>query len=108
MTNLTHKFPKQCFGALGRVLTLTLFLLVLGAGAALAQTRGYVTDNNGTIAVIDVATHTEIATVPVGGFPDGIAVTPDSSFIYVSLDNTVAVISALSNRVITEVARCWR
>lgn len=38
MTNLTQNFSKQFCGAAIRVVTLTLFLVVFGAGAALAQT----------------------------------------------------------------------
>ena len=44
MTNLTQKFAQQFLGAAIRVVTLALFLVVFGAGAALAQTRAYVTN----------------------------------------------------------------
>src|SRR5882724_8400814 len=106
MTNLTQKLSKQFFGAAMRVVTLTLFLAVFGAGAALAQTRGYVTNGlDDTVSVIDVSTNSVIDTVSVGTRPLRVAVTPNGAFIYVAngLDNTVSVISATSNSVITNV-----
>lgn len=64
-------------------LAVLLGLFVAGAPAtpaALAQTgagRVYVANaNSDTVAVMDAATHTVIATVPVGDFPVALAVTP--------------------------------
>ena len=44
-----------------------------------------------------------IATVPVGLFPWGVAVTPDGAFVYVTnaADNTVSIITTGSNTVVT-------
>ena len=57
MTNLTQKLSKRFFGASVRVVTLALFLVVFGASAALAQTRGYVANSNSNnVSVIDPAT----------------------------------------------------
>ena len=39
---------------------------------------------NNTVSVIDRATNTVVATVPVGITPQGIAVTPDGAFAYVA------------------------
>ena len=56
-------------------------LVVLGASAAFAQTKAYVTNEaEGTVSVIDTATNTVTANVPVGLAPFGIAVTPDGAF----------------------------
>jgi YVTN family beta-propeller protein len=37
-----------------------------------------------TVVVIDAATNTVIATIPVGPHPFGVAVTPDGSQVYVA------------------------
>ena len=82
MKNLTEKFSQLVFGAAIRVVTLALFLIVI-ASAALAQTqtRGYVTnESSNNVSVIDTATNTVVATIPVGAQPRGIAVTPNGSF----------------------------
>ena len=106
MTNLTQKSSKQFFGAAMRVVTLTLFLVVFGAGAARAQTRGYVTNLlANSVSVIDPATNTVVATVPVGNRPRQVAVTPNGAFAYVTneSDSTVSVISAATNTVVATV-----
>jgi YVTN family beta-propeller protein len=61
---------------------------------------------NGTVSVIDAATNTVIATIPLGYLPDGVAVSPDGTRIYVvnSDDNgTVSVIDAATNTVIATI-----
>src|SRR5215217_2673098 len=101
MTKLTQKSFKQFFGTI-RTITLALFLIILGANAALAQTKGYVTNaDDNTVSVIDTATQAVVATVPVGGFPRGLAVTPNGAFVYVANlnDNSVSVISAATSTV---------
>ena len=64
----------------------------------------YVTNNVeiGTVSVIETASNTVVATVPVGGAPRGVAVTPDGAFVYVanSDSGTVAVIETASNTVV--------
>ncbi|HXQ72785.1 MAG TPA: hypothetical protein VN844_19965, partial [Pyrinomonadaceae bacterium] len=106
MKNLTQKLSKQFFGAGVRVVTLVLFLVVFGASAALAQTRGYLTNivvNN--VSVIDPVTNTVIATIPVGAAPSAVAVTPNEAFAYVTNggSNNVSVISAATNTVVATV-----
>ena len=61
----------------------------------------------GTVLVIDTATNTVVATVPVGTFPVGVAVTPDGTLAYVTNDTapgTVSVIDAVTNTVVATVA----
>src|SRR6185295_3577717 len=97
-TLLTHKLAI-------RTLMLTL-LACFSAGVTLAQTRGYVTNNNdNTVSVIDTATTSVIATIPVGSGPAGVAVTPNGRFAYVvnQLANTVSVISAARNTVVATI-----
>src|ERR1700752_902503 len=103
MTNLTQTLSKRCFGTAMRVVTLALFLVVFGAGAALAQTRGYVANaGDGTVSVIDPLTNTVVATIPGGSAPRAVAVTPNGAFAYVanSGSNNVSVISAVTNTVV--------
>jgi YVTN family beta-propeller protein len=107
MTSLNQKYSKQFLGAGVRVVTLVLFLMVFGAGAALAQTRGYLTNSgSSTVSVIDPATNAVVATVPVGSVPTAVAVAPNGAFAYIvnQASNNVSVISAASNTVVATVA----
>ncbi|HEY4327213.1 MAG TPA: beta-propeller fold lactonase family protein [Mucilaginibacter sp.] len=53
------------------------------------------------VSVINIATNTVVATVPVGADPLGVSVSPDGSKAYISneFDNTVSVINTSSNTV---------
>src|SRR5438132_10937193 len=61
-------------------LSIVLFLLLsmgvgLGTATAQAQTRAYVTNAaDSTVSVIDTATNTVVATIPVGQTPFGVAI----------------------------------
>jgi YVTN family beta-propeller protein len=68
----------------------------------------------GSVSVIDTATNTVVATIPnVGNLPQGVAVTPDGSKVYVALQGTsfqtgpppgtVSVIDAATNSLATGV-----
>jgi YVTN family beta-propeller protein len=67
-------------------------------------TRAYVTISfpNNSISVIDTATNTLVATIPVGVAPNGIAITPDGTRAYVTNvgSDTVSVIDTTTNTVI--------
>jgi len=54
-----------------------------------------------TVSVIDTATNTITATVPVGSTPRGVAITPSGTSAYAvnSLSNTVSVIDIATNTV---------
>ncbi|MEV6841793.1 hypothetical protein AB0N17_46790, partial [Streptomyces sp. NPDC051133] len=55
------------------------------AAAALNGTFAYVTNSiSSTVSVIDTATNTVTATVPVGNFPNFVAVSQDGSHVYVT------------------------
>jgi YVTN family beta-propeller protein len=63
--------------------------------------NAYITNYfTGDVSVIDTATNTVIATVPVGGGPSGVAVTPDGSRVYVTSGIGVSVIDTATNMVI--------
>jgi YVTN family beta-propeller protein len=73
---------------------------------AKATTFGYVTNvDDNTVSVIDTASNTVVATIPVGGFPDGVAITPDGTHAYVTnaFDSNVSVIDTASNTVVTTI-----
>src|SRR5215471_5713243 len=75
---------------------------ILASAQALAQ-NAYITNGfSNTVSVIDTATNTVTATIPVGSFPFGVAVIPDGSKVYVPNigDNTVSVIGTATNTVI--------
>ncbi len=80
-----------------------LALFVLGwAGSVAAAPFGYITnERDSTVSVLDTATNTVTATVPVGTGPIGVAVSPDGARVYVTLQgsNAVSVISAATNTV---------
>ena len=59
-------------------LAFALVLVCLLAPAAARAQNAYITNfNDGTVSVINTATNTVVATIPVGGHPYGVAVTPD-------------------------------
>lgn len=57
------------------------------------------------VSVIDVASNTVVATVPVGSSPGGVAITPDGAFAYVtnSGSDNVSVIETAGNTVVATV-----
>jgi len=79
----------------------------LGSSETLAQ-NAYITNAsslNTSVSVIDTATNTVTATIPVGGGPFGVAVTPDGSKAYVTnLESaTATVIAAATNTVVATI-----
>jgi YVTN family beta-propeller protein len=78
-------------------------LLALGLGLMASQVEAapfaYVANEGGSVSVIDTATNTVVATVPVGGVPIGVAVTPDGKHAYVAnfTDGTVSVIATATS-----------
>src|ERR1700736_3417162 len=80
---------------------MALFAIVLAMGLALAACPAeaapfaYVAnEHSNTVSVIDTATNTLVATIPVGTIPFAVAVTPNGKRVYVTNDgsNTVSVI----------------
>ena len=98
-------FPRACALA-GRVAAVALAWC---AGAALpvaAATFAYIPNSNDdTVSVIDTASNTVVATVPVGGRPMAVAVLPDGSRVYIANndDDTVSVIAAPSHVVVATI-----
>ncbi len=83
-------------------LALLLGVLVLSPVVWARAPQAYITNlNDNTVSVIDTASNTVTATVPVGNFPNGVAVTPDGAHVYVGNqgDGTVSVIDTATNTV---------
>src|SRR5262249_25544096 len=89
-----------------RALSLGLLGVMLGSTPAEAKPFAYVTNfGSNTVLVIDTATNTVVATVPVGRFPRGVAITPDGTHAYVAneFSFTVSVIDTATNTVVATV-----
>src|SRR5215831_9019994 len=83
-------------------LALALTLACLLAPASTHAQNAYITNrSSSTVSVIDTATDTVSATIPVGLTPDGVAVSPDGSKVYVTnaSSNTVSVIDTATNTI---------
>ena len=107
----TGTFYQLLHRTIGQHLSMVLFLLLsmgvgLGTATSQAQTRAYVTNQlDNTVSVIDTATNTVLATIPVGAVPVGVAITPDGTRAYVTNagDNTVLVIDTATNTVVASI-----
>jgi YVTN family beta-propeller protein len=89
-----------------RCLISPLFAVVTGlwVGTAQAQPFAYVSNGeSSTVSVIDTATNTVVATIPVGTGPAGLAVTSNGTRVYVATGDTVSVIDTMTNAVIAVV-----
>jgi YVTN family beta-propeller protein len=72
----------------------------------MAAPFGYVTNEfDNTVSVIDAASNTVVATIPVGTLPSAVAVTPNGAYAYVANQNgsTVSVIATASNTVVATI-----
>jgi YVTN family beta-propeller protein len=86
-------------------LVLLLGMVLLGVQSQ-AQTFTYVTnDGSSSVSVINTASNAVTATVAVGIFPQGVAITPDGTRAYVTNDgtNSVSVIDTGTNTVVATV-----
>jgi YVTN family beta-propeller protein len=105
-SGLSHeRWHAAIWQYLSRVL---IILLSLGAGLvnATAQSHisAYVTNVSGTVSVIDTTANTVVATIPVGIFPSGVAITPDGTRVYVTnIFNSISVIDAATNTVVVTI-----
>jgi YVTN family beta-propeller protein len=82
-------------------------LACLVAPASVLAENAYITNlTSANVSVIDTATNTVIATIPVIFGPNGVAVTPDGSKVYVanSGSNNVFVIDTATNAVLAVVS----
>ena len=111
----TRSAAKPGDFVLTSVLWMTCFFFVASAlygaqaeqhSVAKATTFGYVTNvGDNTVSVIDTASNAVVATISVGGFPDGVATTPDGTHAYVTnaFDSNVSVIDTATNKVVATI-----
>jgi len=95
-------FPRR----LSRILVALLVLSLTAASVASAAPFAYVSNfGSGNVSVIDVATNTVVATVPVGRQPYGTAANPVGTRAYIANfgDDSVSVIDTRSNTVVATV-----
>src|SRR5712671_3141612 len=89
-----------------RLLAIAAFgCCLLGSAQSLAQ-NAYITNmGSNSVSVINTATNTVIATIPVGNLPFAVAVSPDGRKVYVTDDtsnlhsDTMSVIDTATNTV---------
>ena len=86
---------------LGRFIVLCFAAIALPYCAHAAPFAYISNSGSNNVSVIDTATNTVIATVPVGTTPYAVAVSPDGAQVYVanSGSNDVSVISTATNMV---------
>jgi uncharacterized protein (TIGR03437 family) len=95
------KFVKQPLSVL---LATGAFALAF-AGNANAQYAYIANGSDNTVSVIDTTTNAVTATVKVGSGPNGVAVNPAGTYVYVgNSDNTVSVIDTATNAVAATVS----
>ena len=93
--------------SLGLACPVSLLGMALLASPAHAQTFAYVANpHTSTVSAIDIASNKVVATIADGGYPWGLAITPDGSRVYVTdtVSNAAVAIDTASNKVIAEVA----
>ena len=87
MPSIAARFKKLSATLLP--LSAVLGLLLLNATAAQAAPFAYISNGaSSTVSVVDTATNTVIATVPVGTGPGAVAVTPDGARVYVANESS--------------------
>src|SRR5215470_12939312 len=81
-------YPRRK-GDASKKLALALTLACLLCPASTHAQNAYITNQrSNTVSVIDTATDTVSATIPVGLIPFGVAVSPDGSKVYVTNSST--------------------
>lgn len=83
-----------------------LLAMAIGGLSANAQSFAYVVNqSSNSVSVINTATNTVVATVPVGSNPFAVAIAPDGTMAYVTNNNdsTVSVINTATNTVVATV-----
>jgi YVTN family beta-propeller protein len=82
-------------------ITVSAVSCLLGSTQSLAQNAYITNSDSNNVSVIDTANNTVIATIPVGTFPQGVAVSPDGRKVYVANEssNYVSVIDTAKNKV---------
>jgi YVTN family beta-propeller protein len=103
------KFRNRIVFGLFRAFTLSLLFAAFGFTQLHAQTVAYVVNSqNNSVSVIDTATNTVTAGIPVGLFPGAVVLSPDGAHAYVFNANigngTISVIDTSTNTVTTTIS----
>ena len=102
VTSAARSYTVTVTDAANQRATAGFNLMVNAAVQPASAQDAYITNSSdNTVSVIATASNTVAATIPVGSFPTGVAVSPDGSTVYVAnaADNTVSVIATASNTV---------
>src|SRR5437762_6569373 len=101
-----HKCLHRTVGQHFEIVLLLVISVGLGLGTATAQAqiRAYVANaDTNTVSVVDTASNTVLATIPVGPIPFapiGIAITPDGTRVYVTnAGDTVSLTNTTDNTI---------
>ena len=105
MVSIATRFNRVSATLLWLCAVLGAFLLA--SPAARGAPFAYITNaTSNTVSVIDTASDTVTATVPVGNGPTGVAINPAGTRVYVAnlLSSNVSVLNTATNTVIATVA----
>src|SRR5262245_32739233 len=105
-SNTSRAFWARGFAALWAFLALEA--VFISARPAEAAPFAYVSNTrSNNVSVIDIASNTVVATIPVGFGPEGVAVAPDGKHAYVteggSPSGSVLVIDTTTNTVVATI-----
>ena len=82
-SNRSGAAAARVFMALFAIM-LAMALGTMASPAAAAPFAYVVNEVSATVSVIDTASNTVVATIPVGENPQGVAITPNGKFVYVT------------------------
>ncbi|MGH9264317.1 MAG: beta-propeller fold lactonase family protein [Acidimicrobiales bacterium] len=97
---------RPATAVLAMVVASTLAVAIGASPAYAAPGRAYVANTvSDTVSVVDTATNTVVATIPVGDQPNALAVRPDGTRVYVANggSDTVSVIDTATNTVVATI-----
>ena len=101
-SNVRNVPGSRSFGWFAVLVSIGLGLM---AGSVNAQPFAYISNNNGTVTVIDTASNAVVGTVPVGDQPRGVGVNPNGPSVFVANlgSNNVSVIDIATDTVVATV-----
>jgi YVTN family beta-propeller protein len=96
-----RKMVSSLLAVVGLAIAAFVVACLVAPASTLAQNAYITNEASDTVSVINTATDTVIATIPVGDAPRGVAVSPDGRKVYITSvgSNTVSVIDTASNTV---------